>query len=183
MYIEFLLIGLVTLAAIIDLRSRRIPNLLVVTGLIVALLANLWLESGTAAWKIWGLGMLTGFALFLPLYLMRGMGAGDVKLMAMVGAFLGPNAAIGAILITFIVGGVLTLVVAAHNGSLRLLLGNLRTMLMGSLIKSTVLHQMPTLDAAPVSAGKMPYGVAIALGTFIYIALERAGQMQFLKLF
>lgn len=182
MYIEFPLIGLVTLAAIIDYRSRRIPNLLIATGLIAALLVNLWLEPGTA-WKIWGLGMLTGFALFLPLYLMRGMGAGDVKLMAMVGAFLGPNAAIGAILITFIVGGVLTLVVAAHNGSLRLLLGNLRTMLMGSLIKSTVLHQMPTIDAAPVSAGKMPYGVAIALGTFIAIALEHGGHMNFLKFF
>lgn len=182
MYIEFLLIGLVTLAAIIDLRSRRIPNLLIATGLIVALLANLWLEPDTA-WKTCGLGMLTGFALFLPLYLMRGMGAGDVKLMAMVGAFLGPSAIIRVTLITFIVGGVLTLVVAARNGSLRLLLANLRTMLTGSLIKSTVLHQMPTIDAASASAGKMPYGVAIALGTFTYLALEHGGHMNFLKFF
>lgn len=182
MYIEFPLIGLVTLAAIIDLRSRRIPNLLIVTGLIASLLVHVWLEPG-ADWITWGLGMLTGFALFLPLYLMRGMGAGDVKLMAMVGAFLGPSAIIGVILITFVVGGVLTLVVAARNGSLRLLLGNLRTMLMGSLIKSTVLHQMPTLDATPVSAGKMPYGVAIALGTFTYLALEHCGHMNFLKFF
>lgn len=182
MYIEFPLIGLVTLAAIIDLRSRRIPNLLIVAGLIAALLANLWLHSG-AGWTTWGLGMLTGFALFLPLYLMRGMGAGDVKLIAMVGAFLGPSATIRVALITFIVGGVLTLAVAARNGRLRLLLGNLRTMLMGSLIKSTVLHQMPTIDAAPMSAGKMPYGLAIALGTFIYIALEHGGNMNFLKFF
>lgn len=182
MYIEFLLIGLVTLAAIIDLRSRRIPNLLIVAGLITSLWANVWLHSG-AGWTTWGLGMLTGFALFLPLYLMRGMGAGDVKLMAMVGAFLGPSAIIRVVLITFVVGGVLTLVVAARNGSLRLLLGNLRTMLMGSLIKSTVLHQMPTLDAAPVSAGKMPYGLAIALGTFATIALEHGWHMNFLKFF
>ena len=42
---------------------------------------------------------------------------------------------------------------------------------------------MPSIDAAPVSAGKMPYGVAIALGTFAYIALEHGGQMNFLKFF
>lgn len=182
MYIEIPLIGLMTLAAIIDLRVQRIPNRLVVVGLFVALAAHVWLDSGTG-WKTWGLGMLTGFILFLPLYLIRGVGAGDVKLMAMVGAFLGPNAIIGAILVTFIVGGVLTLVVVVRNGSLRLLLDNLRTMLVLSFIKSTVLHQMPKVEAAPVSAGKMPYGVAIALGTFSYIVLEHGGHMNFLKFF
>jgi len=45
------------------------------------------------------------------------------------------------------------------------------------------MNEMPTLDAAPVSAGKLPYGIAIAAGTFIYIALERGGNMNFLKFF
>lgn len=175
-----------------DVRMHRIPNRLVLIGVVSGLLLNTVLPQGygfisalpgaIGFWKaLAGLGL--GFALLLPLYVLRAMGAGDVKLMAMVGAFLGPNAIIGAILVTFIVGGVLTLVVVVRNGSLRLLLDNLRIMLVLSFIKSTVLHQMPKVDAAPVSAGKMPYGVAIALGTFSYIALERGGHMNFLKFF
>lgn len=187
-----LLCALLLVAAWTDVKSRRIPNRLVLCGVVSGVLLNTVLPLGygfvsalPGALGIWealaGLGL--GFAILLPMYVLRAMGAGDVKLMAMVGAFLGPNAIIGAILVTFIVGGVLTLLVAARNGSLRLLLGNLRTMLMVSFIKATVLHQMPQVDAAPVSAGKMPYGVAIALGTFIYIALEHGGHMNFLKFF
>jgi len=75
------------------------------------------------------------------------------------------------------------LLVVLHRGTWRLLLGNLRTMLTGSFIKGAFLHQLPTIDAASVSAGKMPYAVAIALGTFTYIALEHGGNMNFLKFF
>lgn len=175
-----------------DVSMYRIPNRLVLLGMVSGLLLNTVLPQGygfisalpgaIGFWKaLAGLGL--GFALLLPLYVLRAMGAGDVKLMAMVGAFLGPNATIGTILVTFIVGGVLTLLVVIRNGKLRLLLDNLHTMLMVSFIKSTVLHQMPTVDAVPVSAGKMPYGVAIALGTFSYIALEHGGHMNFLKFF
>ncbi len=187
-----LLCALLLVAVRTDVKSRRIPNRLVLLGVVSGLLLNTVLPQGygfisalpgaLGFWKaLAGLGL--GFVILLPMYLLRAMGAGDVKLMAMVGAFLGPNAIIGAILVTFIVGGVLTLVVVVRNGSLGLLLDNLRTMLMVSFIKSTVLHQMPAIDAAPVSAGKLPYGVAIALGTFSYIALEHGGHMDFLKFF
>lgn len=186
-----LLCALLLAAVWSDVKRRRIPNRLVLCGVVSGVLLNTVLPQGygfvsalpgaLGFWKaLAGLGL--GFAILLPLYVLRAMGAGDVKLMAMVGAFLGPNAIGGAILVTFIVGGVLTLLVVARNGSLRLLLGNLRTMLMLSFIKGTVLHQMPIVEAAPVSAGKMPYGVAIALGTFAYIALEHGGHMNFLKL-
>ena len=130
-------------------------------------------------WRVLGLGLV----IMLPLYMLRALGAGDVKLMAMVGAFLGPNATIGAILVTFIVGGVLTLLVVARNRTLALLIENLRTMFMSALIKTTMLHEIPKVDAAPVTAGKLPYGVAIALGTFVYVALEHGGRMNFLKFF
>lgn len=187
-----LLCTLLLAAVWTDVKSRRIPNRLVLLGVVSGLLLNTVLPQGygfisslpgaIGFWKaLAGLGL--GFAILLPMYVLRAMGAGDVKLMAMVGAFLGPNAIIGAILVTFIVGGVLTLLVVVRNGSLRLLLDNLRTMLVLSFIKSTVLHQMPKVEAAPVSAGKMPYGVAIALGTFSYIALEHGGHMNFLKFF
>ncbi len=179
-------------AAWIDVKSHRIPNLLVLVGVGLGLLLNSLLPQGygfisslTGALglpkALAGLGL--GLAIMLPLYMLRAMGAGDVKLMAMVGAFLGPNAIIGTILVTFIVGGVLTLLVVLRNRTWGLLMGNLRTVLMVSFIKGTVLHQMPTVDPAPVSAGKLPYGVAIALGTVLYTVLEQGGRMNFLKFF
>ena len=187
-----LLCALLLVAARTDVRSRRIPNRLVLFGVVSGLLLNVVLPQGygfvsalpgaLGFWKaLAGLGL--GFAILLPMYLLRAMAAGDVKLMAMIGAFLGPNATVGTIVVTFIVGGVLSLVVVLRRRTLGLLLDNLRTMLTGSFIKGAFLQQMPTIDAASVTAGKMPYGLAIALGTFSYIALEHGGHMDFLKFF
>lgn len=175
-----------------DIKSHRIPNRLVFCGAGLGLLLNSVLPEGygfisslpgaLGPWKALA-GMGLGFAILLPMYMLRAMAAGDVKLMAMIGAFLGPNAIIGTILTTFIVGGVLSLVVVLRKRTLGLLIDNLRTMLTGGFIKGVFLHQMPTIDAASVTAGKLPYGVAIALGTFTYIALEHGGHMNFLKFF
>jgi prepilin peptidase CpaA len=174
-----------------DVRSRRIPNRLVFVGAGVGLLLNSVLPEGfgfvsgmigaLGFWKALA-GMGLGLGLMLPLYMVRGVGAGDVKLIAMIGAFLGPNATLGTVLLTFIVGGVMALLLAARNGTMGQLYDNLRMMLLNSFFK-LALREMPTLDAAPVSAGKLPYGVAIAAGTFAYIVLERSGRMNFLKLF
>jgi prepilin peptidase CpaA len=119
-------------------------------------------------------GMAAGFCLMLPLYLLRALGAGDVKLMAMTGAFLGPGAMVAVVLATFIAGGVLSLIVAIRAGRLRRLAGNLRTMLLAGYFK-LAMNEMPSFSAAPESAGKMPYGVAIAAGTLICIAARRGG--------
>src|SRR5687768_11743315 len=74
-----------------DIRTRRIPNKLVLVGLATSFVAQgLRGLDGTQAWF---LGTLAGFGLLLPLYVIRAMGAGDVKLMAMVGSFLGPAGA------------------------------------------------------------------------------------------
>jgi len=175
-----------------DIKRHRVPNRLVFCGAGLGLLLNSVLPQGygfisslpgaLGPWKALA-GMGLGFAALLPLYMLRAMAAGDVKLISMIGAFLGPNAIIGTILMTFIVGGVLSVVVVLRKGTLGLLINNLRTILTGSFIKGAFLHQMPTIDAASVTAGKLPYGVVIALGTFIYIALERGGNMNFLKFF
>jgi prepilin peptidase CpaA len=119
-----------------------------------------------------GLGL--GLGLMLPLYLLRVMGAGDVKLIAMVGAFLGARAIVGVVLATYIVGGMLILAVVLCNGTLGRLLTNLRTMLLSGFFK-LVLREMPVVDAAPDSAARMPYGAAIAAGTITYIALKSIG--------
>lgn len=106
-----------------DLRSRRVPNGLVAAGLAVALAIPLAGALGAAdgpSWRLaatsvapWAAGLVLGGLLLLPGYALGGMAAGDVKLMAMAGAFLGPGLATAAVLYTCLVGGALALAVLA----------------------------------------------------------------------
>ena len=166
-------------ASWIDVRSHRIPNWLVLGGAVLGVMLNTILPEGfgfisilpgaIGFWKSLA-GLAVGLAILFPMYLLRAMGAGDVKLMAMVGAFLGPTAILGVILMTFIVGGVLSLLIVLRNGTMKRMSDNLQTMLLAGFIKTT-LKELPTIEPASVSAGKMPYAIAIASGTFIYFSL------------
>lgn len=105
-FLMFPLAALVLLAAGRDLAERTIPNRFLLIALVGALAAHA--AAGSPAWHPLA-GMATGLALFLPLYLMQGMGGGDVKLMATVGAFAGPALAFQIGLATCIAGGALSL--------------------------------------------------------------------------
>jgi len=166
-----------------DVRQRRIPNWLTLAGICAGIGFNTLLPEGFGFASVLpgaiGLrhalaGLGVGLGVMLPLYLLRAMGAGDVKLMAMVGAFLGPRATLGVVLMTFIAGGILILAVVLRRKSLGQLFSNLRAMLLSGFLK-LMLHEPPVLEPAPASAGRMPYGLAIAAGTVIYIALKSGG--------
>lgn len=89
-----------------DLRQHRIPNGLI--GLMLAVgLAGQFGQAGWQGVTIAGAGLALGLAAFLPLYTGGGMGAGDVKLMAVSGVFLGPGLTLIAIVYTLIFGGLL----------------------------------------------------------------------------
>lgn len=127
-----------------DLRRRRIANRLVLAGAAAGLFFNTVGPEGLGyasalpgALGFWTAlaGLATGLGLMLPLYLLRAMGAGDVKLMAMVGAFLGPQATVGAVLATFIAGGLLILAVVLAQGTFARLLCNIRTMLLAGFFR------------------------------------------------
>lgn len=160
-----------------DMRRQRIPNTLVFSGAFVAVLLHTALPAGEGflAALPGGLGFLgalaglaCGLLALLPLYLLRTMGAGDVKLLAMIGAFLGPVQIWGAMLATVLAGGVLALFVALRHGVLRRVLENLRLMLWVLMLRvggmGAVLPEM-----SPDTAAKLPYGVAIACGGIAYL--------------
>lgn len=171
--------GLLLLAAVwTDVKEGRIPNQFVFSGLGLGILSNTALPEGLgfASSLPGGLGLwsalagaATGLAVMLPMYLLRAMGAGDVKLMAMVGAFLGPEDVLGAVLGTFLAGGVLSLGYAWKIGALRRTLQNIWFILYSSMLR-VVVGSPPALDDAPETAGKFPYAVAIAVGTLGYLA-------------
>lgn len=168
-------------AAWFDSRQRRIPNALVLTGALAALTLHTVLPAGEgfASQLPGGLGLATSAAglglcllLFFPLFALGFLGAGDVKLMAMVGAFLGPDALPGLAISIALAGGLLSLAVAFRTGmagaTLRNLFGALRWGSVGVISAYAPQEQAP-------QAG-VPYGVAIAAGTVAYLmfALYRA---------
>jgi prepilin peptidase CpaA len=160
-----------------DVRYHRIPNPVVFWGAGLGILLNAFMPEGLGfASKLPGgagflsalEGLAIGFAALLPMYLLRVMGAGDVKLMAMVGAFLGTADVLGAILATFLAGGVLSLAYAWKIGVLRRTLQNIRFILYSNAVRMAG-GSVPTLEDAPETAGKFPYAVAIAVGTLGYL--------------
>ena len=151
-----------------DVRWRRIPNVLVACGAVAALLLHgLLTPAAGGIGTVSALaGMALGLGLLLPMYMLRTLGAGDVKLMAMVGAFIGPQQVLSATLLTLLAGGVLALVVAALTGVLRQVLGNGYRMLVHSMTRGLGGGDV-RLDAPLAASGRLPYGLAIASGTLL----------------
>lgn len=167
--LDVALAGLVFLAAATDLAWRRIPNALTGVGLLTALVLHLLNGAGRFP-LAWLGGALTGFALFLPLYLLRGMAAGDVKLMAVVGSFTGPALALQAGLATFLVGGWMALAIVLYRRRWRDAMQNMRLLLAPWLWRAVGVPAVPRTLPAGASVGGMPYGLAIALATWLLLA-------------
>jgi prepilin peptidase CpaA len=170
------LIVLIAIAAISDYKSHRIPNWLVLTGLVLALVYSIIIPMSPNDGALWALeGMITGFVLLVVFWLMGIMGAGDVKLMAMIGAFLGPMAALYSVLFSMAAGGVLAIGYAAARRSTGRMFRNItNTVQLGFM--SVIGGIKPTAQLDPgVSVGRMPFGIAIAVGTISYLVLNQLG--------
>lgn len=165
------LILIVAAAAWVDIRDHRIPNQLVTIGLLIAVAYHALSPFGHGTgFTIAGLAV--GMLALMPLYVLGMMGAGDVKLMGMVGAYIGTAAVISAVLATLIAGGILALIASAHKRALPQLLCNLQTMLIQRDIRRMG-GAGSDLMPAPPSVGKLPYAVAIAAGTAVQIFMLR----------
>ena len=161
---DLLLLCFVTAAAVSDLIRRKIPNALVLSGILAALALHAWLWPHQVA-PLWLGGMATGFFLFLPLYVLRGMAAGDVKLIAMVGAFAGPWPVLQICFATFVLGGLMAVLMITYQGKWRACLRNLRQLLWPMIARTAGVPLAPAALAGQASVGNMPYGLAIALGS------------------
>lgn len=157
-----LVAGLVT-ATVIDIRSRRIPNALTAAMAIVGLGLAMTGTSGiTVGASLTGL--LLGLLLMLPGHLLGATGAGDLKLMAAVGAIVGPGLVFSAFICTCLAGGVLAVGVATR-----------RRRLQETMTRTGRMIAAP--GAAPVAirsagaASRFAYGPAIAAGSLLAVVL------------
>jgi prepilin peptidase CpaA len=160
----------VIVVAIVDLRSHTIPNVLTVSMALIGLMAN-GLIGGADGVLEAGAGLLVGLGVFLPFFLMKGFGGGDVKAMAATGAFLGVKGVLMAAAFTLVAGsvaGVILLMISGGGTALRALVQ--RWMLRLFVMCAT--RSAPDLvpPANDPAARRFPYGVAIACGTFISLA-------------
>ena len=155
------LLAIVAFATVTDLRSRRIPNGLSLGGAALALVISTTLYGGAGFW-VAVLGWLICLACFIPFYLGGGMAAGDVKLMAMVGAFLGPIQGLVACACTLVAGGALaSLVLVARKVPA----------LPGRRAEIAAPANAPSATARSFEGAfaNIPYAAAIAVGTVIVV--------------
>ena len=152
-----------------DLATRRIPNVLTfgtaAAALVFAALTGGWAGLG---WALagWGVGCL----LFLPWFLLGGMGAGDVKLLAGIGAWLGPMGALWAALYAGLVGGPLALIVAASSGYAKQSFMNLWGLLMFWRVMG--IRPLPDLTLRTAQSPRLPYALPIAAGAGLALWLR-----------
>ena len=102
----FLLLGT---AALIDLRYQKIPNWLILTGLVFGLVLAV-VSSGTSGLLTSMFGFVLGFVLLLPGYLLRFTGAGDLKLFATLGVYSGPYMLLQIFVVSILIGTCLVLI-------------------------------------------------------------------------
>lgn len=164
------LFTLLAAAALIDVRSYRIPNWLNALGAAAALAFSIGLPMSMPHGFLWALqGFGLGLLLMLPLYALRTMGAGDAKLIAVVGLYLGAGGVVNAILASLLVGGVLALGYSLARGAMGRLATNLRDVLW-STASALATRGRPNLKLnAATSIGRLPFAVSIALGTSGYV--------------
>jgi prepilin peptidase CpaA len=147
-----------------DLRHRRIPNALTLPAVLVALCLNFAANGGTGL-LLSLTGMLAAAALVLPGYALGFTGAGDVKLLAAVGAFLSFPAAVLAALLSLVLGGVLSILISIRRRNLSSLLVNTFGMGRWLLMRSAgVPAQVPER-----SKGGVPLGLAVAIATMFVV--------------
>lgn len=171
-FLTIVLSSILIVAAIIDIRIQKIPNILTFPAMVVGLTYHS-VANGWSGFIFSSEGMAIGIAIFLVPYLMGGMGAGDAKLMGAVGAMIGPKGVMIACLFTAIAGGVYALIA---------LLSNMQYF-KGFIARSaiTVKAFAFTRNFIPIPADeseknpRLCYGIAIAIGTLFYVFIEGFG--------
>jgi len=165
---QALLLMVVLVAAFYDLRYRRIPNWLVLAGLLLGLGINAFLFEWQGLARS-GEGMGLALLIYFPLYLLRGMGAGDVKLMAAVGAIVGWAAWLGIFFLTAIVGGIAAVALLANRHQLRRGFSNAGYLVVQLLSFRPPYARREELDVKSEKAVTLPHGAAIAWGSLLFL--------------
>ena len=173
--IEFLLVAAALIAAMTDLRWRRIPNWLTVSTLVLGFAFNALLSYPAVSEGLWmaAKGFAFAFGLNLLMYLLRMTGAGDLKLMAAIGAVAGWRNFLLIFLLNALIGGILALVLVAAKGKVRQTLWNVGFMVSEMMRWRAPYMSREQLDVNSPKALTLPRAVPICLGVLAFLAMAR----------
>ena len=160
-------LGVALTACVTDVGSRRIPNVLTLGGAAAALVFHAVTAEGAGIGTA-AMGWLVGTAVFLPFFLLGGMGAGDVKLMAGIGAWLGAAVTFYAFCVTVVVGAVMALLMVLAQNSFR---KHYKNFLLIWIEWWTIRNPRELSKIAADRKSKMfllPYGIPICIGSIAY---------------
>jgi len=153
-----------------DWRSRRIPNWLTVSGLVMGIACNTvyarW-PGALAALEGAGLGLL----LLFPFVVVRALGAGDWKLVGAMGAFLGPRPLLLVLVVALLVAGAMALALVIYKRRLGQTFRNIGRLLFAF---ATGRPGDPAISLDNPQAAKVPFGVAFALAVILYVGQQAA---------
>jgi prepilin peptidase CpaA len=176
--IRILLLILAGTAAAFDLKTRRIPNWLTVAGAAAGLLVNAWLFGWAGLWDA-AAGLGLALLVYVPLVWLRGMGAGDAKLMAAIGALAGPANWLAVFALSGLLGGVMGLALALWKRRLRNTLASTAE-LAGELARLRKPHERkPEWDVHQTAGLRLPYGLVIASGVAAFLLLSRVWPVRY----
>ncbi len=169
-----ILIPGVLLAAWIDYSERRVPNwlnaALIVLGFSVQGYFYGWSGLTTGLW-----GLLTGFGLLIVPWMMHGMGAGDVKLMAAIGVWIGPLLTLYSFAIGGVIGGAVAVIMIVSTGRLHMACANMSVILSKCSSSRTVFDEFGSAKSFGTTSQLLPYGVPLTAGTLIILGAKMFG--------
>ena len=170
--IAVLLLALVAGAAAYDVPFRRIPNWLTAAGALLGLAMNTFLYQGWPGLRTSLMGLAVGFGSYFVLYSIRAMGAGDVKLMAAIGAMVGWQDWFGIFIVTAVIGGFASMALMAMRGRIKKTLWNVGFVLTEMKNGRAAYLSNEELDVRSSKAIGLPHGAVIAAGTLAFLGLS-----------
>ncbi|MGJ7919800.1 A24 family peptidase [Neobacillus sp. LXY-4] len=169
-----IVLGLVlSISFVTDIKKRRILNIITLPAILLGFVYNT-ITLGWEGFLFSGKGFLVGLGFLLIPYLLGGMGAGDVKLMAAIGALMGTTFTFYSFIYTGLIGGIIALILIIKSQGLWNLLKSMSFVLKSFFFRLLFLRS--DLGEIVVNKNKskiaFPYGVAIVLGTVLAYLLE-----------
>lgn len=157
-------------AAYIDGKELRVPNWITYPMVFSGLIYCTWM-SGWSGLGAGILGMFVGLACLLPLYSVGGMGAGDVKLMAGVGAWLGWKTTVFAFAVSTVVGAIMAVIMVLYRGNI--MKHTINVMVIWNEWKTEKVSDLSKIAAErKPTMMLLPYGIPICIGSIAYFFYE-----------